>query len=87
MKYRSLFSPYTLLRQRLDAIAAGEIDPAPGSSNSAILEETMGALASGAPMPKDRYGGGLVPKVEEAFRELFVVRDAGGFEKSQREAA
>lgn len=87
MKYRSIFSPHTTLRKRLDAITTGEIDPAPGTSNSAILEETMVALVSGDAMPKDPYGGGLVSKVDEAFKELFALRGAGGFEKSQRGAA
>lgn len=79
MTYTRHFAPYTLLRQRLDAIVLGEVDPAPGASNSAILEKTMAALVSGEPLPKDPYGGGLVKMIEVSFKELFEARDSGRF--------
>lgn len=87
MIYATVFPSGTLLRARLDAMVMGEMDPAPGTSNSAILEQTMVALVSGNPIPKDPYGGGLVPRIEAVFKELFDARDAGQFEKSQRRAA
>ena len=87
MKYKKIFLPGTLLRERFDSICAGKGDPAPGSSNSEDLEKMLEALANKQPNPFERISVDgvktkkreigdypLVRTVSEALLELFSLQ-------------
>jgi hypothetical protein len=90
MEYQRVFSPYTLIRQRLDAIVAGGVDPAPGTTGLAEFDQLIEALASRKPDPFRSMPGSrkvrkpdeypMVKRVAVAMVELFEIRDGIGFE-------
>lgn len=83
MQYLKVFLRGTPMRERIDAILAGDGDPLPAASNSPRVERMLAALAAGEANPYLQHGGrgryrqptpdehGLTPRVYGALAELF----------------
>lgn len=73
----------SVIRQRLDALAIGKVDPHPGSTNSEAMEEILAALSKGQRFPyKSQYQRKKVDikdwpintRLAKAIQEIFALR-------------
>lgn len=73
--YRRVFMLSSSMLKRLDAIHTTWVDPAPGTSGSAILESVIKDLVGGKPA-KGSAVDSLVSGVADAMQQLFMMRGA-----------